>query len=494
MEGEPVKPRHCGRFVAAAILIPVLGVGWTAKADAVKTRIGKLGFEFGVPTELTVAKLYDELDFQRACQLYLWALPAVNLAQMRAYILYTAGGRGNGDIVVFKGYRSLSGLLTPNVTTPYVMGTMDLAVDGPIVVDVPAGLIAGAALDAWQRPLVDFGVAGADKGQGAKYLFVGPGQESPQAKDVTIVRTPTLANVFFYRALDPDPAKAEMAEKSVRTYPWSQRENPPATRTITPDAGKITDVPAMPRGMAYWERLAEFIQAEPVQERDRFFTAMLRPLGIEKGKPFRPDARQKTILTDAAFVGESMAKAIDFDKRFPNTRYRPDAHWDYAVMLDPAQDVQDYSQLDERAAWFYEAIGLTNAMISSTPGVGQAYLAAYRDKDGHAFDGGQTYRLHVPANPPAKQFWSVTLYDVDTRALIQNTEQIADRSSRMPELVKNADGTVDLFFGPTAPKGFEKNWIPTSPGRSWFAWLRLYAPLQAYFDKSWPLPDIEKVR
>jgi hypothetical protein len=309
-----------------------------------------------------------------------------------------------------------------------------------------------------------------------------------------VLRSPTFIVGFFYRALDPDPVKAEALKKGVRVYPWSQRENPPTTRYLTPDPDKLMQMPTMPRGMEYWERLAAAIQDEPVEDRDRFFMAMLKPLGIEKGKPFKPDERQTKILTGAAYVGEAMAKANDFDKRFQGARYRSDAHWDYVIMLDPAQDLPDYSQLDERAAWFYEAVFITKAMISKSPGVGQTYLGAYRDKDGHAFDGGQSYRLHVPPNPPAKQFWSVTLYDVDTRSLVQNKEQIADRSSRMPDLVKNADGSVDLYFGPVAPKGFENNWIPTAPGRAWFAWLRLYAPTEGYFDKTWPLPDIEKVK
>lgn len=123
-------------------------------------------------------------------------------------------------------------------------------------------------------------------------------------------------------------------------------------------------------------------------------------------------------------------------------------------------------------------------MISKTPGVGQAYLGAYRDQNGRAFAGGKNYSLHVPADPPAQQFWSVTIYDADTRAITQNEEHVADRSSRQPDLIKNPDGSVDLYFGPVAPKGYEKNWIPTVPGRSWFTWFRLYAPLEAYFDKS----------
>ena len=304
--------------------------------------------------------------------------------------------------------------------------------------------------------------------------------------------SPTFGVVFFYRVLDPDPAKAEGMTKGVRVYPWSRRENSPATRFLTPDPDKIAQTVPMPRGMEHWERLAAVIEHEPVEDRDRFFVAMLRPLGIEKGKPFAPDERQTKLLTEAAFVGEAMAKANDFDKRFAGARYRPDAHWDYVIMADPAQDLADYSQLDERAAHFCEAICLTNAMISRVPGVGQAYLGAHRYNEGHAFDGGQSYRLHVPPDPPGKQFWSVTLYDAGTRAIIQNEQQIADRSSRQPGLVKNADGSVDLYFGPAAPQGRETNWIPTAPGRAWFTGLRLFAPTEAYFERSWKLGDITR--
>jgi hypothetical protein len=349
-------------------------------------------------------------------------------------------------------------------------------------------------MDFWQRLLTDFGILGPDKGNGGKYLFVGPGQETPMMDDALVVRCTTFRFMFYYRAMNPDPVKAEAEKKGVRIYPWSKRENLPAMRYLTPDPEKATKIPAMPRGMEYWVRLDQVIQHEPVQDRDRFFIAMLKPLGFEKGKSFKPDERQTKILTEAAFVGEAMAKANDFAKRIPGSRYRPDSHWEYVIVADPAQDLPGYSQLDERAAYFYEGIFLTRAMMSRTPGFGQAYLGGYRDKDGHAFDGGQTYHLHVPPNVPAKQFWSITLYDVETRCLIQNKEQIADRSSRMPDLGKNADGSVDLYFGPTAPKGMEKNWIATAPGRAWFTWFRLYAPLEAYLDKTWPLPDIEKVK
>jgi hypothetical protein len=475
------------------VAMGAIGFGAGFRAQTVDTRIGKLDFELGVPTQETVAKLYDEIDFQRACQLYLWALPAVDAVEARLYSAFVSGSR-DGDVVIWEGYRSVSGLLTANVTTPYVGGGVDLSLAGPMVLDVPAGLLAGSAMDCWERTLIDFGVAGPDKGKGGKYLFVGPGQEAVETSDAIVVRSPTFLVPFYYRALDTDPARAEATKRGLRIYPWSQRANPPETRHLTPDPKKIMQMASTARGMEYWERVAEIINREPLEDRDRFFVAMLKPLGIEKGKPFQPDERQKEILTEAVFVGEAMAKATDFDKRFQGARYRPDTHWEYVIMLDPAQDLPGYSQLDERAAYFYEGILMTRAMVSTTPGVGQAYLGAYRDKEGHAFNGANTYHLRVPPNPPAKQFWSITLYDIDTRALIQNEEQIADRSSRMPDLVKNADGSVDLYFGPTAPKGFEKNWIPTVPGRAWFTWFRLYAPLQAYFDKTWPLPDFEKVK
>jgi hypothetical protein len=284
-----------------------------------------------------------------------------------------------------------------------------------------------------------------------------------------------------------------LVSKGVRIYPWTERNNPPATRFLTPDPDKIAKFLNPPRAMEYWERVTSAIQREPVEDRDRFFMAMLKPLGIEKGKPFQPDERQKKILTEGAFVGEAMAKASLFDMRFPHTRYRPDANWQYFLILDPMQDLADYSQLDERAVYFYAALGVTKGMLSKTPGVGQAYLGSFRDKEGHAFDGAKSYHLHVPPNPPAKQFWSVTLYDVDTRSLIQNKEQRSDRSSRH-DLVKNADGSVDLYFAPTTPTGFEKNWIPTVPGKAWFAAFRFYGPLELYFAESWPLPDIEKAQ
>ena len=349
--------------------------------------------------------------------------------------------------------------------------------------------------DLWQRPVTDLGLPGPDKGQGGKFLVLGPDQTAPQGAEGYIVVHSSTVNVFaILRLLATDPQQNQTMLGKIRFYPFSQRANPPATKVFRLEKGGRSLANA-PRGIAYWEKLSRWIGEEPVQERDRMMMAMLRSLGIEKGKPFNPDARMKKILTEGTLVGEAMAKANDFDKRqMELSHYADGVDWHFSLCLNISQESESYTQLDERAAWFYEAIATSAGMVTKTPGVGSVYLGTYKDKDGDWLDGAKSYRLHVSPNAPVKQFWSLTVYDVDTRMLIQNKEQRADRSSRQPDLVKNADGSVDLYIGPKAPTGFEKNWIPTVPGKAWFPYFRLYAPTEAHFDRTWILSDLEKVK
>jgi len=464
-----------------------------AGSETVKTRIGELKFELGVPAEETVARLYDELDFQRAVQAYLWASPIVAFEQSRINHMKSSGAT-DGDMVTYQGYRNVGVWLTANATTPYVLGFADLTKTGPLVIELPAGAGAGMIDDAWQRPVTDLGQSGPDKAKGASYLVTGPEQviKDPQA-DFT-VRSQTNNIIYMYRVLETDPKKAEQLKKSVRIYPYATRFNPPKTKFLTPKDNVKLALNIQPRGMDYWRRLHEILQREPVAERDRFFMAMLRPLGIKLGYPFKPGDRQTKILTEAAFVGEAMARITSFDKRFKGALYRNDARWDVVIQVTPKQDVDGTSQIDERLSYTYEAMLTSEGMVSQTPGVGQAYLGAYRDSKGRALDGGKTYRLIVPPNAPAKQFWSVTAYDADTRTLVKNKQKRADRSSRMKDLKTNKDGSTEIWFASQAPKGKESNWIPTVPGRSWFAYLRLYAPLEDYFSRKWALGDIEQVK
>jgi len=378
-------------------------------------------------------------------------LPAASFAAWQRGV--TKGlGATNGQIVAILSYEARRGILTANATTPYYLAFADLS-SGPMVVQMPPSGARGGITDAWQNSIPDSEAP-------ARYLVLGPAQKVPEDVAGYAVRHPPTCNIFFgIRLTDTDPEQAKQALAQLQLYPYAQRDNPPKTEIL--DAGTKAWTGEPPRGMEYWERLEEVIQREPIEPRDIFFHAMLRPLGLEKGKRFKPDARQTKILTEAALVGEAMAKANTADRRFANVKYRTDSHWDFALQLDADDPGAFWNLIDERASWFYEAVGAGPAMAPKRPGHSSAYLGAYKDKAGKWLDGGTTYRLRVPPNPPIKLFWSVTVYDVDTRALILNDQKIADRSSRM-DLRKNDDGSVDIYCGPKAPAEFEKNWIPTA--------------------------------
>jgi hypothetical protein len=231
---------------------------------------------------------------------------------------------------------------------------------------------------------------------------------------------PVTTNNFFagIRVLDPGEARLAAAQDGFRVYPYAERATPPAQKSRA--VGGKTWSRVQPRGIAYWERYNEYMQQEPVHERDRMMTAMLAPLGLEEGRPFAPAEREKKLLADGALIGELMSMNISNPKRFPDSYYRNDAKWAYVVLREPKQETPNYTQLDERTDYFYEAVTMAPGMVSTTPGVGSAYLGAYKDKNNRWFDGSKTYRLHVPPNPPAKNFWSLTIYDTYNRVQIDS--------------------------------------------------------------------------
>lgn len=482
---------HAFRTLLAALISAVCVV--SVQAETLKTRIGDLSFTQnfadGYPTDATVEKLLNEMDFQRACQAYIWSIPIVSMAQWQ-YAHTEQLGAKNGQIVFVESYKDKLGGLTFNATTPYVLPFIDLSKEPWVVVmPEPAGKVRGAAHDMWQIGVTQITEPG-------KYLFVGPGQEVPKdaEKEGYKVFSPLTNNILLGIRLMPEDREERLKMlKMVDIYPYSERQNPKPRGYITPN-GKPW-MAAAPMGMEYWQRLADILNNEPVAERDRFFMAMLKPLGIEKGKPFNPNERQTAILTEAALVGEAMAKANDFlNPRLVDAHYLDGSHWEYATTSPPDQRREYYDALDGRAAWLYEAVTNDVAMHGQKTGKGQIYMASYKDKDGDWLDGGKDYTLHIPADAPAEAFWSLTVYEVSTRTLINNKHEIADRSSRM-DLLMNKDGSVDLYIGPNKPQGDKvKNWIPTEAGRAWFPYFRLYSPKQAFLDKSWVLPDIEKAK
>jgi hypothetical protein len=489
-------------FAGAVIMM----IGAQAQAgETVKTRIGDLSFTHdfanGYPTDATVEKLYDEWDFQRACQAYLWAIPIVSMAQWQYEHMATLGAE-NGQIVFIESYDDRVGGLTFDAITPYVHSFIDLA-DGPFVAVMPDGEVRGAAHDMWQIVITRLIEPG-------KYLFVGPGQKVPEgaeAEGYKIIKSSTMSLLLGIRLMAAERNERMKQLDKVEIYPYSERKNPRPRGYITPNGKKW--LAAHPRGLIYWERLADVINREPVFERDLFFLAMLKPLGIEKGIPFEPTERQKKILMEATLVGEAMAKVNDFVTRMEEVYYIDGGQWNFATEAAPDQRAELYDQLDERAAWLYEAVTNESAMHTQITGRGQVYLRTYKDQDGDWLDGGKNYVLNLPPNVPAEVFGSITLYDVDTRCLLQNEQKKADLSSRM-DLIENKDGSVDIYMGPDAPKGKEKNWIPTVPGKAWFPYFRLYypkqdflnktwfpyfsnySPKQAFLDKIWMLPDIKK--
>ena len=477
-----------GSVLSAAVVSLLVSSIWGQETR--DTRIGELSFESGYPTAESVQKLYDEMDFQRACQAYIWGIPAVGLHEWRKAHFDVFGAK-NGEMLSYLDFAEKLGILTPNYTTPYILTFIDLEESGPFVIEIPPGLMAGMILDGWQRVLADLGVVGPDAGNGGKFLILPPGHKAVEPDGYFVVHSPSRFVMGGVRLLgdDKDAAIRELIP-GIKTYSWT------AERTGTPmpvrHAGdkKWSQMP--PRGMAYWESLNEFIQSEPVMERDRLILAQLRFLGIEKGKPFEPDDRQKRILEEAVVVGEAMAKANTSDKRV-EPPFWPGTQWKHALVVAVDQRTPNYDQLDERAAWFYEAVVVSKGMLTETPGVGQRYIASYKDGDGNWLDGGKSYKLHVPANPPAKRFWSVTAYDEDTRQIVVTEQGRPDLSSRKEDIQKNSDGSIDVYFGPEAPKGKESNWIQTVPGKGWFTYFRFYGPTERFFDKSWALPDFEKL-
>jgi hypothetical protein len=457
-------------------------------SDGLPGRLGSVRMDGELPDRRDLGVVFDELDYQMAAQLYLWSLPIVSMAQWQ-HDHREMFGATNVDIVHYVSYRDRLGIITANATTPYLMTFPDLAVTGPLVIEVPAGKIAGGFGDFWQREFGSLGEMGPDKGAGGKHLLVPPGQEPPTTEG-HFVHVATGMNVFAgFRILDTDPQSTADLLAGIAIYPYGQRDDLPATRIIEPDGRAYTSV--QPRGLDYWRRLHDIYQTEIVDERDRFFLAMMRQLGLGKSEPFAPDDRMSRILEDGAASGELMAQANTFAKRFAGSKHWPDRQWDLAIVLDSSnQRGPYYDELLERASWFYEALSYAEAMKSQVRGQGQAYLGSYYDANGDWLDGGRNYTLHVPADVPAQLFWSATVYSVDTRCLIDNPQSRGDRGSRDPDLTRNDDGSVDLYFGPDEPNGQASNWIQTIPGQHWFSYFRFYGPLEPYFDRSWKLGDI----
>jgi hypothetical protein len=451
--------------------------------------------ERGLPQQKTIPALFDEMDYQGAVQAYLWAMPQMTVAGQHYSNRYY-GAKDPLDFLYMYEDPSVNGMLTPNTIVQYIVNFYDYGKLGPMVMEMPGGQVVGMIMDYQQHWVDDTGLISKAGVSPETILYVGPNQEAPDealAKGWRVVRVKTNVALHALRILNPK--KDQALAKAYRIYPYSERKNPPANKVFQAKPNDKTYFIEAPKGMAYWERLNEIIQQEIVLEVDRYMMSNLKAVGIEKGKPFKPTKRQKDILTRAAFTGEKMAMAVSFVPRSELATYRKDTRWFLPLTLQPEHMTKYTQQLEERVAWTYSAYGVSPSMQAKVSGKGSTYFASYRDTDGEWLDGGSNYKFTVAPNPPAAQFWAFTVYNVATRGIILNGKNnLTELSSKIKGLKKNKDGSVDLYTGPKAPAGKESNWIKTNKDENWFAYFRLYGPTEKYFDRSWKMNDIKKVK
>lgn len=478
--------------------------------DTVETSIGTLNFFDGMPDEATVAKVYDNLDRLRGVETFLNGIPATSIEGLRLGHVDLGIETSNHFMIADKLCDSSPLFLTANTDTVYCSGFLHLDKDGPTVVEIPQGCGPGTVNDAYFRFIIDMGAPGPDRGEGGKYLILPPDYkgdlEGPiggkkatiDGEDYFVVRSPSYVNWVILRGflVDGKPdASTAMFKQGLKVYPLAKKNNPPAMQFTSGSGISWNTIHA--NDYEFYEELHTVIEREPVGMLEPELRGLFASIGMEKGKPFNPDDRMKKILTDAVAIGNATARAIVFRPRLDGVNIYPDSVWMTAFIGGDYQWLRDGGaggrNLDARTLFFYQATVNTPAMTLKMVGKGSQYAYAVTDSNGDYLDGSKTYKLNIPANVPAKDFWSVVIYDPQTRSELQTGQPFPSKNSKRSDLVANADGSVDLYFAPKAPAGKEQNWIQTIPGKGWYTILRLYGPLDPWFDKTWRPGEIERI-
>ncbi|MBI1284179.1 MAG: DUF1214 domain-containing protein [Thiobacillus sp.] len=463
--------------------------------DTVTTRIGALHFKDGAPDAGTVQLAYDQLDFQRGTEAFLKGMSATSVyALCKGF--ESVGIKPNRDIGMTEQLMDARSLfLTANSTTVYAYFCLDLT-DGPVVVRIPPRVL-GPVDDADFRWVTDVGMTGPDKGAGGDYLFVPPGhKETIPTTGYHVERPRSNRLLIFYRAFvekgDIAAAVAGVKAKAA-VFPLSEATNPPATNFINTSGMKFNTISA--NDFSFYEELNDVVQNEPADWVDADTVGLYAAIGIRKGQPFAPDARMRKILTDSVAVGNAIARSDFFASRDPQAPLFSDRKWfspfvgNSYLFLNGAERL-----LDARTMFFFYATGITPSMSFAKPGSGSAYAITVRDTNGHYLEGGRTYKVTLPGPIPAKDFWSFSVYDNQTRSMLPTDQKLAGIDSTLPGIKMNADGGVTVWFGPKAPAGHEKNWVQTMPGKGYNAALRLYGPLEPWFNQSWRPGDLEPAK
>ena len=483
--------------------------------DSVETPIGKLQFFDGMPDEATVQKVYDNLDFVRGVEVFLNFIPATSIEGLRRGMAEVGATKSNQVVIFDRLLDSDPLFLTGNTDTVYASVFFDLQKDGATIIEVPPKTGPGTVNDAFFRFVTDMGIPGPDKGKGGKYVILSPdykGDLNPpaggmdaemeiagQKQKVFVSKSTSYTNFLILRGFLVD-GKPDVAVKTfkdgLKVYPLSQAKNPPKMEFISGSKKAFNTVHA--NNFEFYVELAHVINKEPISMLDPELRGLAAAIGIEKGKEFAPDARMKKILTEAVAVGNATARAISFRPRDKRAYFYENSGWytgfiggDYQWLIDGGKGGRN---LDARTLFFYIATVNTPAMVAKMVGQGSQYAASATDIDSNYLDGGKTYRLNIPKDVPAKDFWSVVIYDPQTRSELQTSQDFPSKNNKRDKLIVNKDGSVDLYFGPETPKGKESNWIETVPGKGWFALLRLYGPLEPWFDKTWRPGEFELMK
>ncbi|RLT96767.1 DUF1254 domain-containing protein [Ketobacter sp.] len=530
-----------GKRAACALLAATLAISTEAAPsipaaittpDRVETSIGTLEFKDGVPSPATTQKLYDQVDFSYAYRAFMDNLRGVSVHALRQG-MHDMGVK-DGEVLIFSELMDANSLfLTANCDTIYAMGALDLS-QGPMVIETPP-LFLGVVQDAWFRWVIDLGLPGPDRGAGGKYLIVPPGYTGtlPQG-GFNIAHAETLSSVWFGRSYlkdgkDPKPV-ADTIRKTLKIYPYQPggagtpiaeflagratlgKIEPPKPTVFHEGSGKVMNT-VPPNDWQFFEALNEIVQREPATSLDAELMGPIAALGIKKGQPFKPDARMKKIMTDALAVANASTRTLFMGPRDPSWYFYPDSSW-YNWLFETGYEFETpipritkqgvephaptgYRTMDARSMFFYGVTGITPAMAMRLTGIGSQYLLALTDADKNYFDGARTYKITLPKGIPAEKFWSLTLYDTMTRSMLatpQRFPRAGSQSYPSPAAQANADGSITVYFSPKQPKNVKRgNWIQTDPNKGWFVILRLYSPLQPFFDKSWRPSEIELV-
>jgi hypothetical protein len=423
---------------------------------------------------------------RRAVEAVIWGMSAVNF-DLLCQAMIQAKGAFNQVVYWSRLPDWKNQTLTPNPDTIYLFPFFNTKDVGPMVLEIPPadeGSITGSIDDAWQAALEDVGPAGVDKGKGGKYLILPPGYKDKVTNGYIALPSETYTGFAVLRSnlktgSEADIANAVAYGKRVRFYPLAQASNPPPTTFV--DAIDVMFDSTIPYDLRFFQSLDRFVQREPWLERDKAMIDQLKSIGIEKGKPFSPDAKTQEVLKEAAREAHVWLD-VQNEGVFASS-FNEGSHWALPASPDVVEGMQTLFAKPD--AYPVDGRGVTYSMAYFSAkhlGQGQFYLMTIVDKTGQPFDGSAAYCLTVPANAPVRLYWSATVYDRATHALIRNMSW-SSRSSHTPGIQKNADGSVDIYFGPKTPTGKESNWVPTSAAGKFEVLFRLYGPEKSLFDK-----------